>query len=278
MTIPDLKQKIQAAFAGEITDKNEIQNLVTILMGKLDSGEVRSAEPDGDTWRANAWVKQGILLAFRVGELAEYSINDQFKYFDKHNIPLRNFKLTDNVRIVPGGTTVRAGSFISPKVVMMPPAYVNIGAYVDEGTMVDSHALVGSCAQIGKNVHLSAAAQIGGVLEPVGAVPVVIEDNVIVGGMCGVFEGTILKKNAVLGAGVVLTRSTPVYDCVNEVVLRADKENSLTIPEGAVVVPGSRPMRGKFASENGLMIQAPMIIKYRDANTNAATALEDALR
>ena len=275
MTLENLKTIIEEAFAN-----NEFIDVATseTFMEMLESGEVRSAEKHGDIWQANTWVKQGILLAFRSGKLKDYSINKQFAFFDKHNIPLREFTIKDNVRIVPGGTTVRRGSYVSAGVVIMPPAYINIGAYVDAGTMVDSHALVGSCAQVGKNVHLSAAAQLGGVLEPIGAVPVVIEDNVVVGGMVGVFEGTVVKKNAVLGAGVTLTRATAVYDCVNETIIRADGDTPLIIPEGAVVVPGSRPMRGDFAKANGLSIQTPLIIKYRDEKTNASTAMEEALR
>jgi 2,3,4,5-tetrahydropyridine-2-carboxylate N-succinyltransferase len=273
----NLEEIINRAF--ENFSGNEEQGLaIEELLDGLDKGKFRAAQKENGLWKVNAWVKKGILLAFRTGNITDQSIDANFKFFDKHNIPLKKMSLQDKVRIVPGGSSVRRGSYLAAGVVIMPPAYVNIGAYVDEGTMIDSHALVGSCAQIGKNVHLSAAAQIGGVLEPIGNVPVIIEDNVIIGGNVGIFEGTCVQQNAVIGAGVNLTKSTPVYDCVREQIYRAIPAKPLTIPEGAVVVPGSRPVNSPFGKENNLAVQTPIIIKYRDANTDAATALEEALR
>lgn len=245
----------------------------------LNSGTVRAAEPDGERWVVNTWVKKGILLGFRFGKLVDYSIDKSFRYYDKESFPLRPAELTDGVRIVPGGTSIRSGSFVGRGVVLMPPAYVNVGAYVDEDAMIDSHALVGSCAQIGRRVHLSAAAQIGGVLEPVGAVPVVVEDDVLVGGNAGIYEGTIVKQGAVIGAGTILTASIPVYDLVHEVTLRSSAEGPLTIPKNAVVVPGTRPLTSSsFAAKQNLQISCALIVKYRDEKTDSATALETALR
>lgn len=246
----------------------------------LRRGEIRSAEKGADNvWRANAWVKRGILLGFKMGGMIEMSTETEtFQFFDKETYPLRPMTLDDKIRIVPGGSTIRDGSFVAPGVVLMPPCYVNVGAYVDEGTMIDSHALVGSCAQIGKRVHLSAAAQIGGVLEPVGANPVVIEDDVLVGGNTGVYEGAIVRRRAVLASGVILTRSTPVFDLVNETVIKSSGEKPLEIPEGAVVVQGSRAITSGFGKENGLSLYAPVIVKYRDDKTDASTKLEDYLR
>ncbi len=245
----------------------------------LTRGEIRAAERSAaGEWRANAWVKQGILLGFKMGALADLSVDGTFRFFDKDTLPVRQTTLADGVRLVPGGSTVRDGSYLAPGVVCMPPVFVNVGAYVDEGTMVDSHALVGSCAQIGKRVHLSAAAQIGGVLEPVGAIPVIIEDDVLVGGGCGVYEGTIVRERAVLAAGTVLTGSTPVIDLVREQVYRRAPGSPLEIPAGAVVVPGARAVRGKFAAGLGLSLYTPVIVKYGDDETDAATLLEEALR
>jgi 2,3,4,5-tetrahydropyridine-2-carboxylate N-succinyltransferase len=244
----------------------------------LNSGRIRAAEKVGDDWMVNAWVKRGILLGFKLGQLSNLSINEQFRFFDKHTYPLKNLTLQDQVRVVPGGTAIRDGSYVARGVVIMPPAYINVGAYVDEGTMVDSHALVGSCAQVGKRVHVSAAAQLGGVLEPVGALPVIIEDEVMIGGNCGVYEGTIVKRRAVIGAGTVLTASVKVYDLVRKKIYRATTEAPLVIPDGAVVVPGSRPAMGSFALEHQLSVYTPLIIKYRDEKTEAATVLEEALR
>ena len=246
----------------------------------LRRGEIRSAEKDADgNWHANAWVKQGILLGFRMGKMVEMSKADEtFQFFDKETYPLRPMTLEDKIRIVPGGSTIRDGSYVAENVVLMPPCFVNVGAYVDDGTMIDSHALVGSCAQIGKRVHLSAAAQIGGVLEPVGAVPVIIEDDVLVGGNTGVYEGTIVRERAVLASGVILTRSTPVFDLPNARIIKSDGDKPLEIPAGAVVVQGSRAITKGFGKDNGLSIYAPIIVKYRDEKTDASTKLEDYLR
>jgi 2,3,4,5-tetrahydropyridine-2-carboxylate N-succinyltransferase len=249
----------------------------------LNVGDIRAASPstaDGNRagWVVNDWVKKGILLGFRLGKLTDASIDEHFRYFDKSTYPLKKITRDHQIRIVPGGSSVRDGSYVAKGVVVMPPAYINVGAYVDEGTMIDSHALVGSCAQIGKRVHLSAAAQIGGVLEPIGALPVIVEDDVFVGGHCGIFEGTIVKRRAVVGAGAILTGSTPVYDLVNEKVYRKTSEAPLIIPEGAVIVPGSRSVDSAFAEKHGVALYTPVIIKYRDRNTDAATVLEESLR
>ena len=245
----------------------------------LNRGEIRAAEktPSGH-WSVNSWVKQGILLGFRMGSLVDMSAGGPLRFLDKDTYPLRPLTTADEIRIVPGGSSIRDGAFIAHGVVCMPPMYVNAGAYVDEGTMIDSHALVGSCAQIGKRVHLSAAAQVGGVLEPVGAVPVIIEDDVLVGGGCGVYEGTIVRERAVLAAGTILTGSTPVYDLVRETVYQRKEGAPLEIPAGAVVVPGSRAVQNERGREWGLSIYAAVIVKYRDAKTDRAVQLEDYLR
>ena len=250
------------------------------LRGGLESGELRAAEPDDSPlgWHVNAWVKRGILLGFRVGALTEISSSHGFSFVDKDTYPTRRFTAKECIRIVPGGSSVRAGSHLARGVVVMPPAYINVGAYVDECSMVDSHALVGSCAQIGKRVHLSAAAQIGGVLEPVNASPVIIEDDALVGGNTGVYEGTIVRKRAVIAAGTVLTRGTPVYDLVRGEVYKATAESPLAIPEGAVVVPGSRAISKGKGQEWGLSVSAPVIVKYRDEKTELSLVLEDLLR
>jgi 2,3,4,5-tetrahydropyridine-2,6-dicarboxylate N-succinyltransferase len=252
--------------------------VVNRLLDALERGAVRAAECDANgTWRAVPWVKRGILLGFRVGTLVE-SGGEGLRFVDKHTYPIRRFHADENVRLVPGGSSVRRGTYIAAGVVCMPPMYVNVGAYVDAGTMVDSHALVGSCAQIGKRVHLSAAAQIGGVLEPVNASPVVIEDDVLVGGNCGVYEGTIVRSRAVLAAGVILTRGTPVFDLVNETIYRATADAPLEIPHAAVVVPGTRAVKAGWGAEQQLGLYAPVIVKYRDDKTDLATALETWLR
>jgi 2,3,4,5-tetrahydropyridine-2-carboxylate N-succinyltransferase len=251
-----------------------------VLRTALENGEVRAASPDAGApcgWRVNAWVKRGILLGFRLGVLMEFSAAS-LSFVDKSTFPARHFVSGDGVRVVPGGSAVRSGAYVARSVVCMPPMYINAGAWVDEGTMVDSHALVGSCAQIGKRVHLSAAAQIGGVLEPVNANPVIIEDDVLVGGNCGVYEGTMVRKGAVLAAGTILTRGTPVFDLVNGTILRAEEELPLIIPENAVVVPGSRAVSKGKGQEWGLSLYAPVIVKYRDDKTDLSTALEDLLR
>lgn len=259
-------------------DRTEAVKTIGLFLAELEKGTIRAAERDADgVWSAQAWVKEGILAAFRFGVLAEFA-SGSLSFIDKDTIPARRFKVQDGVRIVPGGSSIRRGAYIAKGVVMMPPAFVNVGAFVDEGTMIDSHALVGSCAQVGKRVHLSAAAQIGGVLEPIGNVPVVIEDDVIVGGNAGIYEGTVVRGRAVIGAGVVLTGSTPVYDVVRGQIYRKTAERPLEIPFGAVVVPGARPMKGAFAEQHGLHLAAPMIVKYRDEKTDSATALEEALR
>jgi len=244
----------------------------------LTRGEIRAAEKVDGQWKVNAWVKQGILLGFRLGELAEINDGAALSFVDKDTFPARRFSVGDRVRVVPGGSSVRQGAYVAPGVICMPPMYINVGAYVDEGTLVDSHALVGSCAQIGKRVHLSAAAQIGGVLEPVNAAPVIIEDDVLVGGNCGVFEGTLVGAGAVLGAGTILTRSTPLYDLVRGEVYRASGGKPLEVPENAVVVPGSRAVKKGLAAEWNLSLYTPVIVKYRDEKTDISVELETLLR
>jgi 2,3,4,5-tetrahydropyridine-2-carboxylate N-succinyltransferase len=245
----------------------------------LNRGEIRAAERDSSgEWLVHTWVKQGLLLGFRMGALTDMSDGNNFKFFDKDTYPARPTGLRDNVRIVPGGSTIRDGAYLAPGVVCMPPMFVNAGAYVDEGTMIDSHALVGSCAQIGKRVHISAAAQIGGVLEPVGAVPVIIEDDVLVGGNCGVYEGTIVRERAVLATGTTLTGSTPVYDLVRGEIYQRKAGRSLEIPSGAVVVPGARAVQTEQGRNWGLSLYAAIIVKYRDEKTDTAVQLEDYLR
>lgn len=279
-SLTTVQSRIEELYDLAVTDIpiEEAHDLFLQLKQKLNRGEVRSAEPDGaGGWRVHAWVKKGILLGFRCSPLADASIGG-FPFFDKRDLPLRNFQLADGVRIVPGGSAVRDGAYLAPGVICMPPMYVNIGAYVDERSMIDSHALVGTCAQIGKGVHVSAAAQIGGVLEPVGASPVIIEDEVLVGGNCGVYEGTIVRRRAVLSAGVVLTASSRVYDLPNKRVISSTSERPLEIPEGGVVINGARRLVGEFAAEHGLSISTPIIVKYRDEKTDARTAIESALR
>jgi 2,3,4,5-tetrahydropyridine-2-carboxylate N-succinyltransferase len=264
-----------------VTLPTDAASVFETFLVRLEAGELRAARKDADgTWHAVPWVKRGILLGFRIGRVVEMGaatggINH---FLDKHTFPPREFRLEHSVRIVPGGSAVRRGAYLAPGVVCMPPMYVNVGAYVGAGTMVDSHALVGSCAQIGERVHLSAAAQIGGVLEPVNAAPVIIEDDVIVGGNCGVYEGTVVRERAVLGAGVILTRGTPVYDLVQERMLRGTEDAPLEIPAGAVVVPGARQVTSEWGRAQGLSIQTPVIVKYRDSRTDSATALEAWLR
>jgi 2,3,4,5-tetrahydropyridine-2,6-dicarboxylate N-succinyltransferase len=257
----------------------ESRGIFQEFLKKLESGEIRAAEKKEGKWKVHLWVKQGILLGFKLGEIVDFSLNERFHFRDKDTFPPQDFserKLP--FRIVPGGSTVRSGAFIGNNVTMMPPMYINVGAYVDDDTMVDSHALVGSCAQIGKRVHLSAACQIGGVLEPIGALPVIIEDDVLIGGNCGIYEGTIVESRAVIGAGTVITGSTPVYDLVRGGILRKTPEAPLLIPRNAVVVPGSRPARGEFAAEHKIHLATPVIVKYRDDATDATTALEELLR
>ena len=282
----DLAERIEAFAATPAGSPlpSETEAAVAELLDQLEAGTVRAAEKDADgRWHAVPWVKRGILLGFRAGRIVNLSpsrdnASSPFSFFDKHTIPTRQFTLADNVRVVPGGSTARRGAFIAPGVVCMPPMFINVGAYVGAGTMVDSHALVGSCAQVGARVHLSAAAQIGGVLEPVNASPVIIEDDAIVGGNCGVYEGTVVRERAVLAAGVVLTRGTPVYDLVREVIHRATADHPLEIPAGAVVVPGARAVKSSWGTGEGLSVQTPVIVKYRDDKTDLATALESWLR
>jgi 2,3,4,5-tetrahydropyridine-2,6-dicarboxylate N-succinyltransferase len=249
------------------------------LKAALNHGTVRAAERDRQgRWHANSWVKSGILLGFRLGRVVEVAADGAFPFFDKETFPLRQFDGGDGVRIVPGGSAIRDGSYVAPGVICMPPMYINTGAYVDEGTMVDSHALVGSCAQIGRRVHLSAGAQIGGVLEPAGALPVIIEDEVLVGGNTGVYEGTIVRERAVLAPGTVLSAGTVVFDAVRDQLYRRQGDQPLEIPAGAVVVPGSRPVRTGPGAAAGIALYAPIIVKYRDEKTDTAVRLEDLLR
>lgn len=247
------------------------------LCRDLESGKVRVAEKVDGEWTVNPQVKEIILSGFRLGKLADMS-EGQFSFFDKDTIPARKFSAQDGVRIVPGGSSVRVGAYLAPSVIMMPPAYVNIGAYVDEGTMIDSHALVGSCAQVGKHVHLSAASQLGGVLEPVGALPVIIEDNVFIGGNCGIYEGTLVKENAVIGTGVIINSSTAIFDATTGEFVRAGEDGRITVPAGAVVVAGSRPISKGPGAGKGVHLYCPVIIKYRDSKTSGSITLEDMLR
>ena len=259
-------------------DRGRAREVFVRFRDALSAGTIRAAEPEGDGWKVNTWVKQGILAGFRIGKLIESGDPESLSFVDKDTFPLRNFHASDNVRLVPGGSAVRTGAYVAPSVICMPPMYINVGAYVDEGSLIDSHALVGSCAQVGRRVHLSAAAQIGGVLEPVNAQPVVIEDDVLVGGNCGVYEGTRVGKRAVLGSGTILTRSTPVYDLVHDRIIRAEGDAPLMIPENAVVVPGARAVTRGRGAEWGLSLYTPVIVKYRDQKTDQAIELEDWLR
>lgn len=282
-----LQTKIEQYFAAgaDATGDRAAMDAFLELRSALSEGRVRAAEPDSASvlgWRVNAWVKQGILLGFRLGTLAQMG-GDEFSFVDKSTYPARRFGLQEGVRVVPGGSAIREGAYLARGVVCMAPMYVNAGAYVDEGAMIDSHALVGSCAQIGKRVHLSAAAQIGGVLEPVNATPVIIEDDVLIGGNTGVYEGTLVRRRAVLAAGTILTRGTPVYDIVRGEVLRASGDQPLVIPEGAVVVPGARELKRGVASTAteaawGLSLYTPVIVKYRDDKTDLSSTLEELLR
>jgi 2,3,4,5-tetrahydropyridine-2-carboxylate N-succinyltransferase len=264
------------ATLGEVERDPQARATFLRFRDELSAGKIRAAEKVDGRWRANAWVKQGILLGFRLGALSEMG-DAALSFVDKDTFPARQFKVSDRVRVVPGGSSVRLGAYVAPSVICMPPMFINVGAYVDEGTMVDSHALVGSCAQVGKRVHLSAAAQIGGVLEPINAAPVVIEDDVLVGGNCGVYEGTLVRARAVLGAGTILTRSTPLYDLVRGETYRATEENGLAVPEGAVVVPGSRSVK-KGPADWNLSLYTPVIVKYRDEKTDEGAELEEWLR
>lgn len=278
--IMTIEERIQYILSIPPTDASGSQRQeVFYVWDALRRGEIRAAQKVGDTWIANPKVKEVILWAFKSGVLKKYPDEESFfNYVEKDTLPIRSILLQDSIRVVPGGSSIRDGSYIAAGVIMMPPSYVNIGAYVDEGSMIDSHVLVGSCAQIGKRVHLSAAVQVGGVLEPINALPVIIEDDVMVGGNCGIYEGTIVHARAVLGTGVILNGSTPVYDLVKETIYRKTNTQPLEIPAGAVVVQGSRPARGSFAVQNNVHLYTPVIIKYRDEKTDAGTALEESLR
>ena len=277
MPLRERIEELAAGTSGPFSDADHA--LFSEFKAALNCGEIRAAEKGSNgQWSVNSWVKQGILLGFRMGVLVDMSAGGSLRFFDKDTYPVQPLTTASEIRIVPGGSSIRDGCYIARGVVCMPPMYVNAGAYVDEGTMIDSHALVGSCAQIGKRVHLSAAAQIGGVLEPVGAVPVIIEDDVLVGGGCGVYEGTIVHERAVLAAGTILTGSTPVYDLVHEKIYQRKPEAPLEIPAGAVVVPGSRAVHSERGREWGLSIYAAVIVKYRDEKTDRAVQLEDYLR
>jgi 2,3,4,5-tetrahydropyridine-2,6-dicarboxylate N-succinyltransferase len=277
--MPRLQSLIERlASSGEVERNPEARKIFLEFREQLTLGKIRSAEKVGGRWKVHVWVKQGILLGFRLGELTQMAGDGSLSFVDKDTFPARRFAIEDHVRVVPGGSSVRTGAYVAPGVICMPPMFINVGAYVDEGTMVDSHALVGSCAQIGKRVHLSAGAQIGGVLEPVNAVPVVIEDDVLVGGNCGVYEGTLVRARAVLGAGTILTRSIPLYDLVRGEVYRASEKLGLEVPENAVVVPGSRALQKEPAAKWNLSLYAPVIVKYRDEKTDRGLELEDWLR
>jgi 2,3,4,5-tetrahydropyridine-2-carboxylate N-succinyltransferase len=272
-----LKASIERLAAqDEVEHDPEARKVFLEFRDQLTQGKIRAAEKMDGRWTVNAWVKRGILLGFRLGVLQEMPAG--LSFVDKDTFPARQFTIADRVRVVPGGSSARVGAYIAPSVICMPPMFINVGAYVDEGTMVDSHALVGSCAQIGKRVHLSAAAQVGGVLEPVNAAPVIIEDDVLVGGNCGIFEGTLVRARAVLGAGTILTRSTPLYDLVKGEVYRATSDSPLEVPENAVVVPGSRAVKKGKAVDWNLSLYTPVIIKYRDEKTDRGIELEEWLR
>jgi 2,3,4,5-tetrahydropyridine-2-carboxylate N-succinyltransferase len=274
-----LREQVEELFAKSGEFNSTDREIFESFKLALNRGEVRAAERnEGGEWRVNSWVKRGILAGFRMGALAEMSAHTSLRFFDKDTYPVRPTTIMEGVRIVPGGSSVRDGAYLAAGVVCMPPMYVNAGAYIDEGTMIDSHALVGSCAQVGKRVHISAAAQVGGVLEPVGAVPVIIEDDVLVGGNCGVYEGTIVRAGAVLAPGTILTGATPVYDLVRGEIYRRTEDAPLEIPAGAVVVPGSRRIESERGREWGLSLYAPIIVKYRDEKTERAVKLEDYLR
>ena len=277
--IDELREKIERLSDLRSSDYPE-DSIDTFLEFRnlLGQGKIRSAEYIEGEWKVNIWVKKGILIGFNLGKLVDYSQDKFFRYFDKDTYPLKNLSIDDGIRIVPGGTSIREGAYVARGVVIMPPAYVNVGAYVGEDTMIDSHALVGSCAQIGKNVHISAGTQIGGVLEPVRALPVIIEDNVILGGNSGVYEGTIVHSGAVISAGTVLTSATRIYDLVNENIISPNDQGVIELPENAVVVTGARKKDGKFAEKHNISIYSPVIIKYRDEKTKQSTNLEEILR
>jgi 2,3,4,5-tetrahydropyridine-2,6-dicarboxylate N-succinyltransferase len=280
----NLRSAIERLSVSEtISNREEARRTFLDFRTALTRGEIRAAEKvtsdqNASNWIVNPWVKQGILLGFRLGELQEMSDGDVLSFVDKDTFPARRPTLADRIRVVPGGSSIREGAYVAPSVICMPPMFINVGAYVDEGSMIDSHALVGSCAQIGKRVHLSAAAQIGGVLEPINAAPVIIEDDVLVGGNCGIYEGTLVGARAVLGAGTILTRSTPLYDLVRGEVYRASPDCPLEVPPNAVVVPGSRAVKKGMGAEWNLSLYTPVIVKYRDEKTERGIELEEWLR
>ncbi len=275
-----LRERIESLYAaGATADREEVRAKFFELRAALSTGEVRAAEPDAASptgWRVNVWVKQGILLGLRFGELVDMSAG--LPFYDKDTVPVRHFGIHSGVRIVPGGSSVRDGAYLARGVICMPPMFINIGAWVGEETLIDSHALVGSCAQVGARVHLSAAAQLGGVIEPVGALPVIVEDEVLIGGNCGIYEGVVVRRRAVIAAGTILTGSTPVYDLPNARILRSEGDQPLVIPEGAVVVPGARAVTVGAGREWGISIATPVIVKYRDERTDSRTELETWIR
>jgi 2,3,4,5-tetrahydropyridine-2,6-dicarboxylate N-succinyltransferase len=273
-----LQSEIERLVTGLEQEDAGARDIFLEFRDQLTRGEIRAADRINGDWKVNVWVKQGILLGFRLGQLTQMGSGECLSFVDRDTFPARKFSVADRVRVVPGGSSVRLGAYVAPSVICMPPMFINVGAHVDEGTMIDSHALVGSCAQIGKRVHLSAAAQIGGVLEPVNAAPVIIEDDVLVGGNCGVYEGTLVRAHAVLGAGTILTRSTPLYDLVRAKVYRATEEKPLEVPEGAVIVPGSRAVTKGNAADLGISLYTPVIVKYRDEKTARGVELEEWLR
>ena len=277
-----LQERVEEIYESGVTPPHvEAQALCEALRAALSSGTVRAAEPDASSpsgWRVNGWVKRGILLAFRFGQTVDLSGATGGRFFDKDTLPLQPLEMASGIRVVPGGSSIRDGAYIGHGVICMPPMYVNIGAWIGEGTLIDSHALVGSCAQVGARVHISAAAQLGGVLEPVGALPVIVEDDVLIGGNCGVYEGAVIKKRAVLAAGTILTASTPLYDLPHHTIIRAGPGEPLVVPEGAVVVPGTRPVMSGPGKDGGLSVATPIIVKYRDDQTSARTALEEWIR
>jgi 2,3,4,5-tetrahydropyridine-2-carboxylate N-succinyltransferase len=277
-----LEQRVEEIFEqGSNASRDDARALVDDFRRALSSGEIRAAEPDASAshgWRVNEWVKRGILLAFRFGDTVDMTVDHgRWPFFDKDTLPLKRFA-GGAVRIVPGGSSVRDGAFVGKGVICMPPMYINIGAYVGDESLIDSHALVGSCAQVGRRVHVSAAAQIGGVLEPVGALPVIVEDDVLVGGNCGIYEGAVVKRRAVLASGTILTASTPIYDITSGTIIKAAPGAPLVVPEGAVVVPGSRPLHSGHGKDWQLSVATPIIVKYRDDKTSARTALEEWIR
>ena len=277
-----LEQRVEEIFEqGRNASRDDARALVDDFRRALSSGEIRAAEPDASVslgWRVNEWVKRGILLAFRFGDTVDMTVDHgRWPFFDKDTLPLKRF-VGGAVRIVPGGSSVRDGAYVGKGVICMPPMYINIGAYVGDESLIDSHALVGSCAQVGRRVHVSAAAQIGGVLEPVGALPVIVEDDVLVGGNCGIYEGAVVKRRAVLASGTILTASTPIYDITSGTIIKAAPGAPLVVPEGAVVVPGSRPLQSGHGKDWQLSVATPIIVKYRDDKTSARTALEEWIR